>query len=378
MTVPTSQRTSLALDVLRVGALLRVVTLHFSGEDWLTALPALAVMFWASGMLATESRARRGRTSFSIRRYRRVLVPLSVYASVVVIIGLLVAGPDEFGARSVLGTYLPFSSLVDSGVSANGRGGWFMGINSLWAHLWYVGAHLVAIALVAILPPVPWAGATAGETKSNRGPKGWTIGASLFVMSMIALLTDLAVRNGSADNTPHRWGAVAVYLGFFICGYVMGAPSAWALPARFVGSTSNFVLIAGLIVAALAMSLLAVFANDVWPSTVLVASGSAWVCLAALATPIIDMWTPPRQIRRALNWFAERMMTIYLWHMAALYLAVQTLRVLGSAVEGPAGTAVQSLIALALLAPLTVAFSPVERNWSAQRIVALRSSSQNA
>ncbi|MGD9752392.1 MAG: acyltransferase family protein, partial [Acidimicrobiia bacterium] len=71
-------------DVVRAGALLRVVAWHTVAAAWLSwAFAAMPLMFFTAGVMLARSAERTGPVELLRRRARRVLLPLWALGAVV-------------------------------------------------------------------------------------------------------------------------------------------------------------------------------------------------------------------------------------------------------------------------------------------------------
>lgn len=119
----------LFLDTVKAVAVIRVVLWHTWSWWWLSWIPAMPVMFFASGALLEDSLERRGWWPTVRQRFRRLMIPFWAYslASVVVMVALgWRPGPGD-----LVGWVVPLVDPVGDPT-----------LPGLWIPLWYVRAYL--------------------------------------------------------------------------------------------------------------------------------------------------------------------------------------------------------------------------------------------
>jgi peptidoglycan/LPS O-acetylase OafA/YrhL len=333
---------SVYLDALRAVALVRVVTYHVTGTWQLTAFTSLPLMFFVAGVLYAASLERSPAPKVVRSRYRRILIPYWGYAAAMVAL---------WAAAGVLGQLTPaqWVALVLPVLSVDGVAGPDPSgaLHVTWFALWYIQMHLV---LALIGGPL--------RRAQRRWPRGvWVALAVLFVVAIpsapgvaIAVVYTVAWMLGYLHldgvlepwlQAPQRWGRRWQWL----CA-VAGPLGAVA----YLGFHHSNLAVAG--VGAL---LLAAF----------------WLVLALGVQPVVEPWIERRRARAVTLWFSRRSMTIYLWHGAALWLAIELVGDAGLLVRGLVTTAgvVVAVVAVGWLEDVAARRSPElwPRPASAQR-----------
>jgi fucose 4-O-acetylase-like acetyltransferase len=126
------------LDVVKAVAIGRVVLWHTWGWAWLSWIPAMPAMFFASGALLEDSVGRRGWWATVQQRVRRLMLPFWVYAGVACVLMMALGWRPAPG--ELFGWVVP---LVDP-VGAPATPG-------LWIPLWYVRAYLWFVLAAGVL-----------------------------------------------------------------------------------------------------------------------------------------------------------------------------------------------------------------------------------
>ncbi|MGQ7295041.1 serine hydrolase [Quadrisphaera sp. KR29] len=335
--VPDGRGRDTGVDLLRSVALLRVVVWHALAAAWVTwALPAVPVLFFATGALLAQGRGRRPWRRVLPARLRRLLLPVWAYG--VVVAGTVLAAP-LVGAGTLpaltpaaLARALPWVVPLVAPQGAAWQGGWLSG------HLWYITAHLWFLLLAPLLLALArWPLRTLAAAAAGVG---------LLEASSLLPAPGLspAVRLGTGD---------LLCYGLFV---VLGA--AWARRPR-VGAGTPVRPLPVLVGAAL-LGLAAAFAlasptagpvvNDSY--VLLLLTGVAWLALlAGVEGPLRAVADRPA-VARATAAVSARAMTVYLWHPAAVVVTVWLLRP-GAGAAGAvvvlAGTAVLTALAVLLL-----------------------------
>jgi peptidoglycan/LPS O-acetylase OafA/YrhL len=298
------------LDALRAVALVRVVTYHVTGTWQLTAFTSLPLMFFVAGVLYAASLERSPAPKVVRSRYRRILIPYWGYAAAMVALWAAAGVLGQLTTAQWVGLVLPVLSV--DGVAGPAPSG---ALHVTWFALWYIQMHLV---LALIGGPL--------RRAQRRWPRGvWVGAAALFAVAVpsapgvaIAVVYTVAWMLGYLHldgvlepwlQAPQRWGRRWQW----IC--------AVAGPLGAVGYLGFHHSHLGL--AAVGALLLAAF----------------WLVLALGVQPIVEPWIERRRARAVTLWFSRRSMTIYLWHGAALWLAIELV--------GDAGLLVRALVTAA-------------------------------
>ncbi|MFM7068938.1 MAG: acyltransferase family protein, partial [Actinomycetes bacterium] len=154
----------LLLDLMRTVALYRVVVFHVTSIDALSIVAAMPVMFFVAGSLVARTLDRRSGRRMIVDRFRRILIPLWVYAATITVIygtqGMLTSSLasvrsaagwiTQLGLYDTARLFVPVLSLgapVGPG-TPNDPVYW------TWVPLWYLHTHLL---LVLAAPLLYWA-----------------------------------------------------------------------------------------------------------------------------------------------------------------------------------------------------------------------------
>ncbi len=318
-TVSRRQR-SIYLDALRAVALCRVVVFHAFSAQWITLFTAMPMMFFIAGSLYAASLERR-RSLLVIRdRYRRILFPYWLY--IAIMIGL-------WASLGVLGEITPFNwvGILFPVLSPGGPQG--PGLDTplelTWIALWYLQFHLI-LSLVG-----PW----LRRAQQRHATAMWITLGTLFGLSIVAGI-GLAVvvfyvacwvlgyhqHDGHLETVvQRRWPPIVAVTG----------PLGLVLFLAFEGSVEWSGV--ALRLASVGAALLGVF----------------WLTLAMGLRPRLEPLLHGFRTRSTVHWFSQRSLTIYMWHLVAIYAAV-TLELPGT--SSPAGVLAWTIV-------LTVAVVPV-------------------
>ena len=298
------------LDVVRAVAIVRVVAWHAFGAAAITyVVAAIPAMFFVTGSLLAKSFGRRGARTVLAERFRRLLVPLWVFG--------LVAWVAMAVAARHTGTDLPLHRaltwvfpLADP-VGTQWEGGW------LSSHLWYL--RTVTWLLLAA-PFLLWA-ARARPLLTLAAPV-----AGVFALEALA-------RGGTVLPVGHRvlWGIgdLVLYAVFLVAGFLHRDGVLRRVTRR---GWLVFAVIAGLAAVAwrVTQPVPLGVVNNSHPLHLFV--GAGWLAAAlAVQKPLARLGTLP-----VAGWLVRvigaRALTIYLWHTAAIIVAVNLLDAAG--VEG--------------------------------------------
>jgi CubicO group peptidase (beta-lactamase class C family) len=294
------------LDTLRTLALVRVTLWHAFGAPVLTyVVAAVPAMFFVTGSLLAGSLDRRPWHRVVLDRARRVLVPLWVFGAAA-FAAMTVAWHIDPGPR----TQVPWRSVVfwvlplgDPQGSA-WEGGW------LSQPLWYVRTMFWLLLASPVL-----------RALHRR------LGLRLIVLPASALLVleVLARRNvviGAAPELLWQLGDVALASIFLLAGFAhrdgrfdrLGA-SGWLRGAAVAAVAS----VAWIATQPVPLGVV----NNSHPAHLFV--GAAWLCLLFAARgPVVRFGTIP-QVRVAVDWIAQRTMSVYLWHSTGIIVTYQLL-----------------------------------------------------
>lgn len=315
-----SRERSVYLDAVRAVALLRVVVYHAVALQWVTLFTAMPLMFFIAGSLFASSLDRR-RARWVIRdRYRRILFPYWLYAALMVVLWAALGVLDELSAFDWVGVAFPVLSL--NGPRGPGAG---TDLELTWIALWYLQFHLV-LSLIG-----PW----LRRVQRRHSRAMWSVLGTLFVLSIVA-------------------GAGVVVVIFYVSCWLLGyhhhdGHLDAALARRWVP-------IAALTGPVGVVLFLAFERSAAWSaiSLRLAATGAAllgvfWLTVAMGLRPRLEPMLSAPLARSTVHWFSQRSLTIYMWHLVAIYAAL-TLQLPGTG-------SVLGVLAWALT--LTVAVVPV-------------------
>ena len=288
--LPFGQRDAL-IDLLRSGALIRIIVWHLFAQNWMTWIAALPVMFFVLGTVTRPS--PNGYLRFVRRRARRLLVPFWVYGvsmagfSAVAVIAGSAARTDDVSLTHALAWVLP---LVDP-VAMSWTGGW------LSTHLWY----LRAVLWITLLTPLLRVAARHIQRTAVAGASG---------IALLAL--------ASARNIPYLGsGGIHVLIGdVLVYGFFAVLGIAYSSNNVFTSvQTRRNLAIGSWAGAALFAVLLGVPAGGVNGSYPLIALvGFATLCsLSLIEVPLRSLANRPN-VKAATRRVSGRALTIYLWH----------------------------------------------------------------
>ncbi|MEZ5236744.1 MAG: serine hydrolase [Acidimicrobiales bacterium] len=325
-------------DVVRAGALLRVVAWHTVAAAWLSwAFAAMPLMFFTAGVMLARSAERTGPVELLRRRARRVLLPLWALGAVVAATGLAhVVALAEPVSWSRLG-WAALRWLVP--LTDPPAPGWQQGW--LTSHLWYLRAYLWMVVAAPLLLaasrrlrwslPVLAGGIVAVEAARRLSVpvlgSGWLrlAAGDATCYGLFAVLGAAWPRLTAAGRTrPPRRTLLAV------AGGLGAAAVLWA----WWGGLPTGV------------------ANDSYP--VLALLGAAWLAVVlALRAPLTALGRH-RVASVAVRRLNARAVTIYLWHPVAIVVAaaVVPVGVTGAPWLRLALTAVGTALAVAAFGPI--------------------------
>lgn len=307
----------LFLDAIRAVAIVRVVAWHAFGAAAITYfVAAMPAMFFVTGSLLAKSMNRRPAATVLADRFRRLLIPLGAFATVAWAVMALAA--MRTGTDLPIGRALAwFFPLVDPRGTA-WEGGW------LSSHLWYLRT-LVWLLLASPL--------LLAATR-RAGPR------ALLVPVAGVFLLDALTRQGGPLATEHlhatAWAAgdLALYSVFLMAGFVHRDRGFRSISRR------------GWVVLALAAAAVATgwritqpvplgVVNNSHPMHLFV--GAAWLAAALAGRDLLTRAAGGRVAGAAIRAIGRRSLTIYLWHTAAIIVALNVLDAAGAG--GPARTA---------------------------------------
>jgi len=298
---PAAER-EMFLDAVRAIALLRVIAWHAFGAAAVTYfVAAMPAMFFVSGSLLAKSMRRRRARTVLADRFRRLLVPLWAFA--------LVAWGVMALAAWHQGTDLPlvraaawFLPLTDPR-GTPWAGGW------LSSHLWY----LRTLAWLLLLSPLLFRAVRANRHVTFAIPLG-----AVFVLDFLARDAGLPFGGGAGWAV----GDIALYSVFFLAG-ALHRDGVFARVRRPGWIAVGLVAATAAGVWRLTQPVPLGVVNNSHPMHLFV--GTAWLAVAmAVQGGLARLATAPvtGAVVRAIG---RRSLTIYLWHTAAIIVAVNAL-----------------------------------------------------
>ena len=305
----------LFLDAIRAIAIVRVVAWHTFGVAAITYfVAAMPAMFFVTGSLLAKSMNRRSPRTVLADRFRRLLVPLWAFAGVAWLVMAL--------AASRMGTDLPLHRalawvfpLVDPHGSA-WEGGW------LSSHLWYLRTLVWLLLLSPLL------------LRAVRA-----LGATAMVLPIAGVFVLDALSRAGGPLAPYHatvWAAgdLALYSVFLMAGFLHRDEVFRRISRR--GWVVVALLAAGVAVAwRLTQPVPLGVVNNSHPLHLFV--GAAWLSLALAGRDALGRVAAGRVVGGFIRAIGRRSLTIYLWHTAAIILALNVLDAAG--LDGPVRTA---------------------------------------
>jgi CubicO group peptidase (beta-lactamase class C family)/peptidoglycan/LPS O-acetylase OafA/YrhL len=311
---PSRNERELFLDAIRAIAIVRVVAWHAFGVATITYfVAAMPAMFFVTGSLLAKSMNRRRPRAVLADRFRRLLIPLWAFAGV--------AWLAMAVAATRMGTELPLHRalvwlfpLVDPHGSA-WEGGW------LSSHLWYLRTLVwLLLASPLLLRAVRRAGARVlllpiagvfvidaltreGGALAGHHATTWAVGD--LILYSVFLMAGFVHRDKGYGNVSRRGWMVLALLA-------AGAATAWRL-------TQPVPL--GVV-------------NNSHPMHLFV--GAAWLCVAVAGRDLLTRAASGPLVGAAVRAIGRRSLTIYLWHTAAIIVALNALEAAG--IDGPLRT----------------------------------------
>lgn len=297
------------VDVVRALGTLGVIALHWSmvdatisggslhvgnalgsGPGWLlTWLMPLPLLFFAAGAAAGHERrvTTRGPWALTVHRLRRLVRPvgvlLGVWAAAAAVL-LALGVPDGVVVPALhkvpqplwfLGVYLALTTATSLVVRAVRR----------------LGDRLPAAVGLAVLAVVAVDYVRIG---AGHPAAGWL---NLLLVWLIPFTLGVAYADGTLTRRP-----VAL-----VAGTLGGAAAAVALivagpyPVSLVGMPGDTI------------------SNLAPPTAPVAALGIAQVCAAVLARDVLTRWASTGRGARLVAWVSARSMTLYLWHLTAMF-----------------------------------------------------------
>lgn len=287
------------------GTALTVVNVLGSGPGWLVTwvIQVIPVMFFVAGAATFGQMGRRPQTwgRFMSTRLRRLVPPVAVFV----------------GTWLALRAVLPALGLPEAAVDVAAR--------IAPQLLWYLGIYVVLLAASHAL---------AGWYARTGVVGVWALGAAAVLVDVLRF--GVGVPHVGLANLLLVW-AFAYTLGF---AYADGR-LAWSVRAC---ATVAMVGLVGLVVAVTAgpypLSMVGMpgdtFSNMGPPTVCLVALTVVHVFGALALRPRLVVLSGAGSVRRAVGWLSARSMTVYLWHLTAMFVVVGVVTVFAN-VDLPVG-----------------------------------------
>lgn len=289
MTGSRARTRSVYLDTLRAFALARVVVYHATSLWTVTAFTAMPLMFFIAGSLYAASIERRPTRQVVVDRYRRILFPYWLYVAALVVI---------WGAMGLLGSVSPlswvsFAMPVLSFGGPKGPEGW--PVDLLWIALWYLQMHLI-LSLIG------------GWLRRMQQCYGWRYWVVMAVLTAVLL--------------PIQVGALFFYAICWSIGYLQhdGDLERWLRP--------RWAWIALVTGPPGALAFFAFHESGNQLGQALMAAGALllgvfWLTAALGLRPRIEPKLERHWIRATVHWMSSRSLTVYLWHMFAIFVVIE-------------------------------------------------------
>jgi CubicO group peptidase (beta-lactamase class C family)/fucose 4-O-acetylase-like acetyltransferase len=290
---PRTESRNSFLDAVRAVAIVRVVLWHTFGYAWLSFLIAsMPAMFFVAGSLMYRSLKHRSAISVQLQRFRRLLIPLWLFAAIAVGVMLIhqrdAAPASTIDPLDIVGWLFPISD----------PGGSEWGI-AWWTHLWYLRC---LTWLLLLTPLLFWS---------------WRRVGPLLLALPIAGVVITETRIQAGADVPWQLQDLALYGLFWLVGFAYED----GLLKR-IGTGGRICLCLTATAAAAAWMFF-----DRPPGNIVNASyplhlfvGLAWLFGALACEGLIAALARGRRVEAVFYWINERALTIYLWHAAGLFL----------------------------------------------------------
>ena len=306
---PARRPRDLFVDVVRALGTLGVIALHWSmvdatisggalhvgnalgsGPGWLvTWLMPLPLLFFAAGAAAGHERraTTRGPWALTVHRVRRLVRPVGV------LLGVWAAA-----AAVLLWLGVPAGVVVPV-------------LHKVPQPLWFLGVYLALTA------------ATTLVTKAVRR-LGERLPAAVGLAAVAVVGVDV-LRLGAGHPGAGWLNLLLVWLIPFTLGVAYAEGTLTRRPAALVAGAAGGIVAAVALIAAgpYPISLVGMpgdaFSNLAPPTAPVAAFGIAQVCLAVLARDALTRWAASGRGARLVTWVSARSMTLYLWHLTAMF-----------------------------------------------------------
>ncbi|MET0920166.1 MAG: acyltransferase, partial [Acidimicrobiia bacterium] len=326
------------LDVVRGVATLRVVIWHMYGFAFISYfVAAIPAMFFVSGSLFGASLLRRRWSTVVVDRFRRVLVPLWLFALSAWVLMLTVVARGDVAIPWARIAPWVFPIVDPHGLGAMGE--WVA------SPLWFLR---MLTWLLLLSPVILWGLSRYGGRVVLLGP-------------VLLVAVDWLGRQPGAHvgAVPRLWwylGDIALYGTFFAVGLLhcrtqfrsVRVPQ-WLLAAVACGALA--------VLWRLTQPVPEGIVNNAQPLHLLI--GAMWLSIAFAARGPITRFAARPGPARAIAGLSKRSFTIYLWHCLVIYAVLQFLELHGSAI-GWVNDLVYPVLVVVGLAVVTFAVGWVE------------------
>lgn len=308
---PGRNERELFLDAIRAIAIVRVVAWHAFGVAAITYfVAAMPAMFFVTGSLLAKSMNRRAPRTVLADRFRRLLIPLWAFAGVAWL--AMAVAATRTGTDLPLHRALVWLFPLADPHGSSWEGGW------LSSHLWYLRTLVwLLLASPLLLGAVRRAGARV-----------------LLVPVAGVFVLDALTRDGGLLAGQHAlaWpaGDLVLYSVFLMAGFVHRDKGFHTVSRR--GWVAIAILAAGAATAwRLTQPVPLGVVNNSHPMHLFV--GAAWLSVALAGRDALTRLAEGPRIGAAIRAIGRRSLTIYLWHTAAIIVAVNILEAAG--IDGP-------------------------------------------
>ncbi|MGI9579479.1 MAG: acyltransferase family protein [Microthrixaceae bacterium] len=287
---------SVYLDALRAFALTRVVLYHSTNLWTVTAFTAMPLMFFIAGSLYANSIERRPQKQVTIDRFRRILFPYWLYVVAMVVLWAYLGILGEVNPFSWVSFVMPVLSFG----GPEGPGAIGSDVSFTWIALWYLQMHLI----------FSLAGGWMRRMQQRHGERYW-----IALVALTVLLMPIGV------------GGLFFWALCWSIGYLQhdGTLSDWLLKTTRFGSTRRWQLLA-LATGPIGFALFFTFHESMTLEPIAgvgaLLLGAFWLVLALGLRERIEPSLETDRVRSFVHWMSSRSLTIYLWHMAAVYAVV--------------------------------------------------------
>jgi CubicO group peptidase (beta-lactamase class C family)/peptidoglycan/LPS O-acetylase OafA/YrhL len=323
-TSPGSGEREVFLDAIRAIAIVRVMAWHAFGVATITyVVAAMPAMFFVTGSLLAKSMNRRPARTVLADRFRRLLIPLWAFAAVAWLAMAVAASRMDTGLplHRALAWFFPFTDPHGS----PWEGGW------LSSHLWYLRTLVWLLlasplllravrALGGFAVLVPVAGVFALDVLSRPGGVLTTNRALIWaagdlILYSVFLMAGFLHRRGGFHTVSRRgWTVLALIAAAAATGWRLTQP----VPLGVV--------------------------NNSHPMHLFV--GAAWLALALAGRDLLTRVATTHLAGPVIRAIGRRSLTIYLWHTAAIIVALNILD--ARRVDGPIARPVGLVLLTAL------------------------------